>query len=77
MKVRAALVVLSGLVMVASVPSVYATVQDPDACCADETACGGKRCCDPVSIGLPPCSLERTGYCRPLCIRPGESPAVQ
>ena len=71
MRLRVALALGCGLIISVSAPSVWAEPQDPQVCCGDASDCGGKHCCDAESLGMLPCSLEQTGYCMAICIRPG------
>jgi hypothetical protein len=70
MGLRAAAVLMCGIVMIASMASIFAEPETPDVCCSDPSVCGGKRCCDAESLGMWPCSEDVTGYCMTLCIRP-------
>ena len=41
-------------------------------CCGGPDDCGGKLCCPPEVVDLPPCGEpELAGYCMSVCIHPG------
>ena len=68
---RARLIVLGvcSALMIVSATSVLATLDLQFACCESNGDCAdmGGRCCEPESIGMPPCSLEMPGQCMARC----------
>jgi|KBSSwiStaDraftv2_1062776.scaffolds.fasta_scaffold1307714_1 hypothetical protein len=69
MRFSTALVVGCLALVVYSGASLFAEERQEAACCGSPGDCtNGDRCCDPGSVGQPPCSDDAPGICMPTCI---------
>jgi hypothetical protein len=69
MRVRVVLFVVCLGLSTWSASTLFASRHSDDLCCGSTEDCNGNgKCCDPESIGRPPCSLERPGICLDKCV---------
>lgn len=67
---RSFLVLLAAAIFCSTVPSLFAEPEQLQTCCSAQGECGSAQCCDPKLLDMPPCDLEKIGYCMAVCIRP-------
>lgn len=71
MRFRGVMLVVCLVLMIYSGASLTARPAPEWVCCNDLGDCNNVagRCCDPESMGLPPCSPEAPGVCMTTCAR--------
>lgn len=72
---RISLLLASAVVIGLCATSVLAKPRADATCCGGDGDCAasGEICCPAQILGLEPCSLDLTGFCRPKCTPGGGS----